>query len=262
MSGIKHVCTGVTLPRLSFIPTSPFSAPSLYHPGRLIHCLLMGHVQTLPTLDELRSMRNSFGVKASPASRLSTGGLALQPSPATEDSAPTAGAVAATAQPDTLRIAQMHVANIALWFESKGNSQEASGGTGCGGEGVDDASLSSAIKAVYFETWRENDGHLGGLDLLLTLCAVPSDSAPASSSAGADVTHDRDKGELCHRLAGFVWVPAEGTSGLLRFLAETNANPACTLVLVARTNGALVYLRLTTSPTDGLGKYIVCHGAL
>ena len=165
----------------------------------------MGHVRALPTLDELRSMRNNFGVKASPASRLSAGGL--QPSPTAEDVAPTARTpAAAAAQADTLRVAQRHVADIALWFDPEGNGQEASGGA-CGGERVKDSSLSSAVKAVYFETWGESDGHLGGLDLLLTLCAIPSDSVPATPPASSDVTHDRDQGELYRRRAGCTWEP-------------------------------------------------------
>lgn len=163
-------------------------------------------------------MRSNFAVKASPASQLSVGGIALQPSPATEDVAPTARTVAAAAaQADTLRVAQRHAANMALWFESEVNGQEASGGTRCGDECIEDSPLSSAIKAVYFETWGENDGRLRGLDLLLTLCAVPSDRAPVSPPAGADVAHDRDKGELCWRRAGCVWEPGGGTLVLLQF---------------------------------------------
>lgn len=161
----------------------------------------MGHVRAVPTLDELRSMRKNFGVMASPAIRLSAGGL--QPSPTTENVTPIARAsAAAAAQADNLIVAQRHVANIALWFDSEGTGQEASGGEGCGGERIEDSSLSSAVKAVYLETWRESDGHLGGLDLLLTLCAVPSDSAPATPPAGPDVTHDRDKGEVYRWRAG------------------------------------------------------------
>lgn len=219
----------------------------------------MGHVRALPTLDELHVMRSNFAVKASPASRLSAGGIALQPNPATEDVAPTARAVTAASQADTLRVAQRHAANIALWFESEVNGQEASGETGCGGEGIEDSPLSSAIKAVYLETWGEDDGRLGGLDLLLTLCAVPSDSAPVSPPAGADVVHDRDKGELCCRRAGCAWEPAEGTLELLRFSGWNEVIHACIFVMVPCTDDALACLCLVASPSCGLAKYTTCQ---
>lgn len=148
-------------------------------------------------------MRTNFGAKASPVLRLSPEGIALQPSPATAVVGPTGRAAAATAQAPTLKIAQRHVENIALWFESESDDQEASGGTGGGGEGTDDPSVSSTIKAVYSQTWGEDDGRLGGLDLLLTLCAIPSDSSAAANlSTGADATHDRNKGESCCGVCG------------------------------------------------------------
>eukprot|EP00752_Nemacystus_decipiens_P011065 g9831.t1 len=150
---------------------------------RLLHALLLGHVRSLPTVDDLRSMRHAFSLKASTASRASTGEPLSRPpaSKGTEDAATAPAASAAQAQAPTLRIAQRHLSGIPFWFERQEDETERRGE-----RAGNDGGWSSTIRAVYADAWGEDDGRVDGLDLLLTLCAVPGDAAPDGGVAGGD----------------------------------------------------------------------------
>lgn len=155
---------------------------------RLIHCLLLGHVPSLPSLGDLCSMREAFRTKPSSASRLSTG-VPARPSSAT----PTAGAKAAKGHDaqelSNLRFAQRYLPSVRFWFEKEKETKEEGEHRKGGGSGGSKGS--SAIKAVYSEAWVGDDGRLDGLDLLLTLCAVPADS---SSPVAVPVVDDKEEG--------------------------------------------------------------------
>lgn len=170
---------------------------------RLIHCLLLGHLSSLPTLDDLRSMRRAFSLKDSSASRLSTGALVSRPSSGKGVIVGTQTS-AVPEQTPTLRIAQRHLSGIRLWFEEE-EEEEDEEEDGTRGKEAEEQSrrgaactcgtLASTIKTVYTEAWGEDDGRLGGLDLLLTLCAAPDSRAPEITSIGADAANGGDTGE-------------------------------------------------------------------
>eukprot|EP00903_Cladosiphon_okamuranus_P008129 g7829.t1 len=153
---------------------------------RLLHALLLGHVPSLPTLDELRFMRRAFGLKASTASRPPTR-EALGRSPAAKGIDNAAVTASPAAQTLTLRIAQRHLSGIPFWFERQDHEAER------GGERAGRDSWSSTIRAVYADAWGGDDGRVDGLDLLLTLCAVPGDAVVPDDGA-EDSDGDEESG--------------------------------------------------------------------
>lgn len=165
-------------------PFSPLPAPldPYATTPRLVHALLLGHVRSLPTLEDLRLMHNAFSQKASTASRASTIGEALKRGSTPENTA-------IPIQVPTLRIAQRHLPGVPWWFEQQGNEA----GRGTVHAGVD--SCSSTIRAVYAEAWGGDDGRVDGMDLLLTLCAVPDERAVDAVALEEDEGEDRDSGE-------------------------------------------------------------------
>lgn len=88
----------------------------------------------------------------------------------------------------TLRIAQRHFVGIPLWFEQQRDEVK------LGGERADRDALLS-IRKVYSEAWGGDDGRVDGMDLLLTLCAVPNASAGGDVSLGEDEEGVRETGE-------------------------------------------------------------------
>lgn len=168
-----------SLRRYDALPTSP----SIRAVRRLIHALLLGHIQSLPTLDDLRSMRDAFSRKASTASRTSLG-EPLNRSPTAKG--PEHASSAAQAPP-TLRIPQRHLSGIPFWFEREEHEAER------GGERAGSDGLSSTIRAVYADAWGGDDGRVDGLDLLLTLCAVPGDAAPESGAVDGEGDEESGK---------------------------------------------------------------------
>lgn len=161
---------------------------------RLLHALLLGRVRSLPTLDDLRSMRRAISLKASTASRASIG-EALGRSPAAKGTDNTATVASPAVQAPTLRIAQRHLSGIPFWFERQEHEAER------GGERAGSDGCSSTIRAVYAEAWGGDDGRVDGLDLLLTLCAVPGDAVTDDSSA-----EDDDGEEKSDKPHVFLWV--------------------------------------------------------
>lgn len=158
-------------------PSATYSSTvlSIRATRRLLHALLLGHIQSLPTLDDLRSMRQAFRLKASTASRASIGENfkgSSTPKGAEPAENVAKAAPSSAAQVQTLRIAQRHLAGIPFWFEREEHE------AGRGGELVGSDSLCSTARAVYTEAWVGDDGRVDGLDLLLTLCAVPGDAVP------------------------------------------------------------------------------------
>lgn len=161
---------------------------------RLIHCLLLGHVASAPTVDELRSMLQTFRQKSSLPSRLSDGETLVQPNNAQEDitTKPSDAVARPTAISETipgLRIEQRHMPGVRMWFEDDDERRELDER---GRHGQVPSPSSSAIKAAYCETWIESDGRLNALDLLLTLCAVPQTSLPGSDPIGAGAENPTD----------------------------------------------------------------------
>ncbi|CAM9610693.1 unnamed protein product [Ectocarpus fasciculatus] len=179
---------------------------------RLIHCLLLGHVRSLPTLDDLSSMRNALCLKASTVSQTSVGiGSAA--------GAASANACSSTTQMPTLRIAQRHFVGIPLWFEQQRGEERHRG------ERADREALLS-IRKVYSEAWGGDDGRVDGMDLLLTLCAVPNAGAGGGISLGEDGEGVWDTG-----------IPF--SAGLLRaffMLAETSSSGPPNDPLVTNSN--------------------------
>ncbi|CAM9645345.1 unnamed protein product [Scytosiphon promiscuus] len=123
---------------------------------RLVHCLLLGHVRSIPTPDELRSMRRTFTLKASAISQTPPE-QALKTELATEE----------VKREGDSAIAQRHFQAIPLWFER----HEIDERYGPGNAGSD--SWSSMIRAVYSAAWGGADGRVDGIGLLLELCHVP-----------------------------------------------------------------------------------------
>lgn len=136
-------------------------------------------------------MRHAFGLKASTTSRASSAEALKRSSTAgrkiSAEYADTACPSSATQTP-TLRFAQRHLPGIPLWFEQQ-DTQE-----GYDGERADSDSLLSTVRAVYTEAWGGGDGRVDGMDLLLTLCAVPGDSTAGDTVSEED---DGDTGKLC-----------------------------------------------------------------
>lgn len=138
-------------------------------------------------------MRHAFELKASTAS-LAVSAEALKRSSTTgrRELADHADAATSSAtQTPTLRFAQRHLLGIPLWFEQL-DSQERYGGV----EHADGDSWSSTVRAVYTEAWGGGDGRVDGMDLLLTLCAMPGEGAAGGDSLGADEEADWDRGKL------------------------------------------------------------------
>lgn len=176
------------------------------HQYRLVHCLLLGHVRSIPTLEELRSMRRAFTLKAPVVSQTPTeGALKIQSTtkevrPEGDSISPVASASArvSTSGPSvsgsalaTLRIAQRRFQAVPLWFERHENDERFSSGRDSGDDWL------SSIRAVYSAAWGGGDGRVDVMDLLLALCYVPSDTI-ARGVDGSRVAEDgvEDTGEL------------------------------------------------------------------
>lgn len=172
---------------------------------RLLHALLLGHIRSLPTLDDLRSMRHAFGLKASTASRASIGET-LKRSPTakkgTESAENADTAASSAAQAPTLRIAQRHLSGIPFWFEQQEYDEPERGGERAGRD-----SWSSIIRAVYTDAWGGDDGRVDGLDLLLTLCAVPDDAVADDSAVEDEGDEESGKRPPSIVLAGKLFFP-------------------------------------------------------
>ncbi|CAM9267910.1 unnamed protein product [Ectocarpus sp. 4 AP-2014] len=182
---------------------------------RLIHCLLLGHVRSLPTLDDLSSIRNALCLKASTVSQTSVGigSAADTASPDVRSS---------TAQMPTLRIAQRHFVGLRLWFEQQRDEVK---------HGREQANRDALllIRKVYSQAWGGDDGRVDGMDLLLTLCAVPNAGAGGDASLGEDEEGVWDTG-----------IPF--SAGLFRaffMLAETSSSGPHNDTLVANSNRAV-----------------------
>lgn len=139
-------------------------------------------------------MRHAFGLKASTTSRASSAEALKRTSTAgrkkSAENADTACSSSATQTP-TLKFAQRHLPGIPLWFERQGSQERYDG------ERADSDRLSSTVRAAYTETWGGEDGRVDGMDLLLTLCEVPGDSAAGDISLGVGEEDDCDTGKLC-----------------------------------------------------------------
>ncbi|CAN0495594.1 unnamed protein product, partial [Ectocarpus sp. 12 AP-2014] len=209
---------------------------------RLIHCLLLGHVRSLPTLDDLNSIRNALCLKASTVSQTSMGiGSAADTASADVRSS--------TAQIPHLRIAQRHFVGLPLWFEQQRDEVKH------GGERADrDALL--LIKKVYSQAWGRDDGRVDGMDLLLTLCAVPNAGAGGDISLGEDEEGVWDTG-----------IPF--SAGLFRaffMLAETSSSGPHNDTLVANSNrevasAGTVASRVAAPPSSAGNMQNVAAGA-
>ena len=91
----------------------------------------------------------------------------------------------------TLHLMQRQFQIFPFWFERQGGEyakERTADGEGrateLDGKMVQtDTVMAEEIKAVYAETWGDGDGQVDGMDLLLTLCAVPGacsfESTPA-----------------------------------------------------------------------------------
>lgn len=95
-----------------------------------------------------------------------------------------------------LRTTQRSLSSIQMWFEKRGG-EEIECENGRDGKGTRSAP-STQIKAVYSEAWGGDDARLDGLDLLLTLCAVPDDSIPAAASVEFDREDGINSGQSLH----------------------------------------------------------------
>lgn len=135
-------------------------------------------------------MRLALSLKASTASRASIG-EALNRSPTAKGLENAAAAAPSAAQAPTLRIAQRHLSGIPFWFERQERDAER------GGERDGSDSWSPSIRAVYTEAWGGDDGRVDGLDLLLTLCAVPGDAVPRDSSVVDDEGDEESGKQQC-----------------------------------------------------------------
>lgn len=174
---------------------------------RLVHCLLLGHVGSIPTPEELRSMRRALGLKAQAVPQTPTEG-ALERMATTEEATPvgdsksqvaptpapvSASGLSACGVPSaTLRIAQRHFQAVPFWFEPHESDER-------GGSGREDSvGWSSTIRAVYAASWGGGDGRVDGMDLLLALCAVPDDTIAGGGVGASRVDEDdvHDTGEL------------------------------------------------------------------
>ncbi|CAB1097942.1 unnamed protein product [Ectocarpus sp. CCAP 1310/34] len=209
MEKVRETSSEYGAPGLTTASAMPFL---VHETTRLIHCLLLGHIRSLPTLDDLSSIRNALCLKASTVSQTSVGigSAADTASPDVHSS---------TAQMPTLRIAQRHFVGLPLWFEQQRDDVNQ------GGERADrDALL--LIKKVYSQAWGGDDGRVDGMDLLLTLCAVPN------AGAGGDVSLEEDEEGVWDTGVSF-------SAGLFRaffMLAETSSSGPHNDTLVANSN--------------------------
>lgn len=135
-------------------------------------------------------MRHAFSLKALIASRASIGEN-INTSPTAEGievaENTVAGAAFSAAQVPTLRIAQRHLSGIPFWFEQQEQAER-------GGKRDGSDSWSSTIRAVYAEAWGGDDERVDGLDLLLTLCAVPGSAVPGGGVLGGGAVDDESDG--------------------------------------------------------------------
>lgn len=91
------------------------------------------------------------------------------------------------------------VSGILLWFEEASPTGTAADGIGERRDGCgDDGGVSLTIKAVYSEAWGDDEGRLDALDLLLTLCSVPTEREESVFSASAEDVDRGDDGKILH----------------------------------------------------------------
>lgn len=144
-------------------------------------------------------MRQAFQLKVSSTGCLSAGAL---PTPGE------AGLVREVPPPTpfpqqpctSIIIPQKQLVGIRLWFEEE--TEGAIEVRGIPAEGrisgkSSSGDVSSSLKAVYWEAWSDDDGRLDALEFLLTLCAVPDDDNPSTTSPGINSSGD---GKICVRL--------------------------------------------------------------
>lgn len=157
--------------------------------SRLVHCLLLGHLKAVPTLEQLSAMWRALELRAdSPSNDPGGSSSGCEPTPAERvPDSPTRAL--------STRVDKIHAPGIRLWFEEGAEGSikhNAHAPTGIGGE--ENADLLSRMKDVYWDTWTGDDGRLDALDLLLTLCWVNQEEVIPGNAEDAPGCGDEGEG--------------------------------------------------------------------
>ncbi|CAM9183230.1 unnamed protein product, partial [Hapterophycus canaliculatus] len=221
---------------------------------RLVHYLLLGHVRSIPTPDELRSMRRALSLKAQAASKppaerglkrssttdeVGPDGDSTSPDASTFAPVSVSGPPISGAAHATIRVARRHFQTVPLWFEQQEKDEKyCSGRSGSVG-------WSSMIRAVYTALWGGDDGRVDGMDLLLALCAVPDNTRAGGVGAS------RDDGDNVEDTG----IPF--SAGLFRafyMLAETPPSPTNGAMIVDQNSGVIASTGSRSSSTGSPPK--------